>query len=118
MSFRFESNVAGVKAAMRGTVKEALADIAADLLGKSVEVTPKDTGDLRASGHPEVTQRGTITEAKVGFGESYAVTVHEDLSRVYREPGTGPKYLERPYLENKERYEEELARALAGMGDG
>ena len=73
------------------------------LMAEAIPITPMDTGDLRRSGYvsqPKVVG-GDVT-IEVGFGGTaakYALRVHEwtDPEPNWSEPGTGPKYLERPF---------------------
>lgn len=85
-----------------------LDEIGKDLLGKSKEVTPKDEEDLRDSGYAGVFQGPEGPMLEVGYQTDYALRLHEELFENYTTPGTGPKYLERPFLENQSRYREML----------
>ena len=73
-----------------------------ELKNKAIPLTPLDTGALRRSlnvGLPKV-QGGTITVEVGADGRSapYALAVHERTGAInYSEPGTGAKYLERPF---------------------
>lgn len=81
----------------------ALTLAAENLMSEAIPITPFDTGDLRRSGYvsqPKVVG-GDVT-IEVGFGGTaakYALRVHEwtDPEPNWSEPGTGPKYLERPF---------------------
>ena len=80
----------------------ALFDEATRIINKSVPVTPFDTGDLRRSAfvsRPKL--EGNVAEVELGYGglaSKYALVVHEmPKSNNFQEPGTGPKYLERPF---------------------
>lgn len=78
-------------------VTKAVGEAAADLQGRAEEVTPVDTGTLKASIHvegPDV--RGFTATAKVATGgeaSGYAIYVHEGTSRM-----AARKYIERPLL--------------------
>jgi hypothetical protein len=89
---------------IKDATKEAVNEVALDLIGKAKERAPLDTGDLRGSGF--VNNGGTngqIYKAKVGFSEPYALEQHENLQ--YQHPRGGEaKYLENPLKENEERY--------------
>lgn len=68
---------------------------------KVIPVTPMDTGDLRESLYTvsHITYQGYTLE--VGFDTEYAPMVHEWPSTInWTTPGTGNKYLERPYYSN------------------
>lgn len=80
-------------------------------------LVPVDHGELRASGAVgDVKQSGNEVSVQMGFGDgpsaAYALAVHEHLSehspRSWKKhgqdihwnvQGTGPKYLEKPFLE-------------------
>lgn len=89
-----------VEAASEG----ALAEIAENIVGDAKEIVPIDLGALKSSGHvlaPE--RRGNDVTCAMGFGgqsADYAEIVHENLSPSvqWQTPGTGPKYLEKPFL--------------------
>ena len=83
---------------------------------KAKYVTPKDTGNLRASIFADVKKAGGVARLTIAAGGpagrgnvgnetnkkdvGYAQIVHEQLGQVkWRTPGTGPKYLERPIKE-------------------
>lgn len=91
-------------------IERAVNEAGEDLLGRSLDVAPKEIGDLRGSGNsrPYSTPRGPAVI--VGYDSEYAEAVHEKLDKAvnWSTPGTGPKYLERPYLENKERYKKHI----------
>ena len=87
------------------------------IMGKAKAITPHDTGTLMTSGfveEPKISNQHTVVT--LGFGgaaSSYAVIVHEDLTpKNWTEPGTGPKYLERPILEAAHTLEADLAKDL------
>jgi hypothetical protein len=80
----------------------ALFDESVSIINKSVRITPFDTGDLRRSAFvtkPKLV--GNSAEVELGYGglaSKYALAVHEmPKSTNWSEPGTGPKYLERPF---------------------
>jgi hypothetical protein len=69
------------------------------IMADAKELTPVDTGNLRASGHvrPPVLDGGQVT-VTMGFGGAaapYALYVHEDL-RTFHNVGQA-KYLEQPF---------------------
>jgi hypothetical protein len=74
---------------------------------------PVNTGNLRATIHVETDSDGVSVVAG-GPAADYAVVVHEDLGRVknWRKPGSGPKYIERPALEEAPRIGEVLQRLV------
>lgn len=73
---------------------------AENVMGSAKELTPVDTGALRASGHVQlpVEKQGEVS-VTLGFGgvsTPYALKVHEDLAVFH--PNGEAKYLERPFL--------------------
>jgi alpha-D-ribose 1-methylphosphonate 5-triphosphate synthase subunit PhnI len=82
--------------------EQSIKDVCLDLLGKSKQLAPLDTGELRASGYTtfEKTQDGFVGE--VGFGEIYAAVQHEELE--YQHTDGEAKYLEKPFKENASKY--------------
>ena len=112
-----------MKAMTRGMARataRATYEIGHEILNKAIPLTPMDTGDLRDSGYVSWKPggRGAI-EVEVGFGGAaarYALAVHEmSESNNFQEPGTGPKYLERPFDEIKPSLAREVADRVAGM---
>lgn len=86
---------------------KALREVAFDLLGKSKELAPIDTGDLRGSGFAEINKN----EATIGYTEPYALRQHEELS--YNHPQGGQaKYLEEPFVKNTPKYIKHLADSI------
>lgn len=107
----FNSRFAQAKAKLAQASRQALQEVTLDLLGKAISRAPIETGDLRGSGASEVISEGEQDIGAVGFGTPYAVVQHESLD--FDHPNGGEaKYLERPYLENRERYKERLGEAL------
>ena len=87
------------------SARRGLREAAEEVMAKSKEFVPVDTGALRESGHvSRVKTEGNLLSVEMAYGNSstrYARRVHEWLgSNVHWSvDGTGPKYLERPYLE-------------------
>lgn len=115
--------------------EKGLAIAGMDLQGKAQKLAPKDLADLRGSAYTNVSGKdytvnagndsdpsservpqikGEKMEAIVGFTEPYALRQHEHLE--YRHTEGEAKYLEKPYLANKEKYVkgvgEDVANAL------
>jgi hypothetical protein len=86
MTFR-KSTAAGME---RGYVRAG-----AFLLRKSQQVVPVDTGALKNSGFTRKTGSGFSTDVTVGYTQSYAIYVHENLEARHK-PGKIAKYLEKP----------------------
>lgn len=73
------------------------------LKGKVIDATPMDTGELRRSIYMKEATEGNLT---VEIGSSgaiapYNVYVHEIPKINYTTAGTGYKFLERPFYEEK-----------------
>lgn len=113
-----------------GTVNaKAFTDDVLDLLSKSVESAPVDTGDLRGSGSAIINgttvakgnkeggitvigsaQDGKELNAQIGFEEPYAVRQHEHTE--YNHPQGGQaKYLEQPFRDNINKFINHIAEA-------
>ncbi len=109
--------------------KDTLSDAGQDLKGRSQSVAPYRPGEsdhLRDHAFSEVSSGRGGPELQVGYEgpEGYLYVQHEahwenfmgrygpkDIEN-YTTPGTGPKFLEAPYLENKDRYKREIADAV------
>ena len=75
------------------------------LKGKVIDVTPMDTGELRRSIYiKRATESNlTIEVGSSGAIASYNVYVHEIPKLNYTTAGTGSKFLERPFYEEKDK---------------
>lgn len=96
-----------VKKAVKGAVKES----AKDLADASAEVCPVDEETLLKSQYNEPMDDGM--GAEVGYGgdaADYMNTVHEMLGEDvnWTKPGTGAKYLERPWVERRAGYSKDI----------
>lgn len=121
----------------------ALAAVGDDLHGRAINRVPLREGTLRGSGEVaflaggqrHLSMRdaveaalhagdGATLEVEVSFNTPYAAAQHEGApgpprswaghsTLTYSQPGTGPKYLEGPLLEEAARYENVLARTIA-----
>jgi hypothetical protein len=106
-------------------LRPTLRRIGSDLHRKSLTVAPFLEGDLRAAGFADPIGGGHTPGVEVGYNgpRDYLAVQHEGgwrnliawgremgPTRIenYTTPGTGPKFLERPWLENKGRYSEAL----------
>lgn len=81
-------------------VKKELSDIALDFASKSSNAAPVKLGDLRGElAVPRKIQNGYV----IGSSLPYTREQHEHIE--YHHPlGGGPKFLERPFNENKDKY--------------
>jgi hypothetical protein len=84
-------------------VEDALLDCGNDLQQKAQDLTPVDTGALRASAFTEA-ESGNNPSVIVGYTEEYAIFVHENLEAHH--PVGQAKFLEQPLKENADKYVE------------
>jgi hypothetical protein len=110
-----EDNMKSLSAAMPMMVAGALYRLGLELKNKAHPLTPMDTGALRRSLFVTIPNpTAGVMKCRVGAdGRSapYARFVHEmPKSTNWSEPGTGPKYLERPFNEMKNSASKDLAR--------
>ena len=85
----------------------ALYDEAVKIINKSIPITPLDAGDLRRSAFVTKPYDSGANQIEVelgygGFASKYALAVHEMGIKPkkeinWKEPGTGAKYLEKPF---------------------
>lgn len=102
-------------------VEMAVNQSAEDLVGRSMEATPVETGTLRASIHTDGAEvAGDEVKAIVATGgesSAYAAYIHEghraDGSHVIRAYPGGAKFIERPLIEGAPAYVEAMRRAAA-----
>lgn len=83
---------------LQGAAKAAKAHL--EMVGEQSDIlVPKDTRQLLESKFIDVTTRGTDITATIGYSSEYSLIVHEmPDDNNYTTPGTGPKYLERPFF--------------------
>ncbi|QDP63947.1 MAG: hypothetical protein Unbinned3992contig1000_61 [Prokaryotic dsDNA virus sp.] len=115
---KFAMQIQTDAARWRDAAIAALYDEATDIINKSIPITPLDNGDLRRSAFVTRPQdEGPKVSVELGYGgfaSKYALAVHEmgtGKSRKrnatgqfisggginWSEPGTGNKYLEKPF---------------------
>lgn len=94
-------NIRGVKVAIRQKTKEKIAALrrglimaGLDLQAESQSLVPVDTGALRNSAFTREVGTANQPEVIVGYTQSYAIYVHEDLF-AFHNVGYA-KYLENP----------------------
>lgn len=119
---RFQSTPRRVE----GEVASTLRGIGRDLKSESQSVAPFKEGDLRASWFDDVTRdaNGATLEAGYDGPRDYLLVQHEggwlnhmgrngpvDI-RNYTTPGTGPKFLERPFAANLPKYKKAVKEAM------
>jgi hypothetical protein len=121
---------------MRQAVNQAITAAATDVGLEADNLVPEDTGALRSSQNIGIRDKGEVIEAEVSYGDTatpYALVQHERLDfwhppkppgksvvgkRSGTGPGTdpstgrGPKYLERPFMEETANYPEKMAQRI------
>lgn len=71
---------------------------------------PKKSGNLRRTQQVNEPTLMPDIAVEAGFAAEYAAKVHEMPSTYnYTEPGSGPKYLEKKLIKNKEKYMKKVA---------
>jgi hypothetical protein len=115
---RLVGKLEAMPARVKFSVVSELDDIGKDLKADSQAVAPFEEGDLRAQAYSGVFESGDDPYLEMGYDgpRDYLLVQHEGGWRNfmgqygpkrienYTTPGTGPKFLERPWLENKPRY--------------
>ena len=121
MAIRLSAKIDGLKQVRKkfskagdagdAAVRSAIYAVANDLMVKDIiKVTPKDEGDLRDSWYVSKPFK-RIGFSEVGFGAKHAPYVHEMPSDVnWSEPGTGNKFIEKPFSARRGRMAKEIAR--------
>lgn len=112
------SRIEAVKAALPKNVAAAVYQFGEELMSRSKEVVPVDTGALMNSGYvtlPETS--GDTVSVTVGYGgpaAEYALAVHENMDPHvhWHRPGSGPKYLENPAKEMESQFPDRIAQAV------
>src|SRR6185369_10687243 len=105
---RLKAKLASLVPAIRQAVKEEMYQFGEEVMSESKsQYVPVDTGALMNTGHvqPPV-EDGDRISVTLGYGDEavgYALKVHENLSPSvhWKRPGSGPKYLERPFQEKQ-----------------
>lgn len=91
--------------------KKGLREEANIILNNAVRQTPREFGDLRRSGTVEETKDTKREyEATIGFNESYAAAVHENLN-AHHDIGKA-KYLEDPLMARVDDIPKNIARRI------
>ena len=100
------NNLNRVRNAITQNINREVSNVAHDLLSKSIQRAPIDTGDLRGSGTVEVNGSSAI----VAYSTQYALRQHEELN--YHHDNGEAKYLENPLKENERTYIQYLIDAI------
>lgn len=106
---------------VRAEITIELDQVADDLLERANGLAPQLSGDLILSG--AIARRGSrdVVSRTVFYDQPYAVVRHEDfynlgpISSLKRSPDgpIGRKYLERPFVAQRDNYQERLGRAVS-----
>ena len=97
-------------AKVQGAERVALGQAALLVKRESMNKTPVDTGNLRASHETEVMNEGSGPKAEIRVGAEYALYVHEMPENYnFKRPGSGPKFLEKALYENQDQVLQILA---------
>ena len=99
---RLERMEKGIPAAVKAAVKESREHLAVE----SARVCPVDTTKLVSAQYDVPLDGGMGAEVGYRDEEDYFRIVHENLDPDinYTKRGSGPKFLETPFLENRDRY--------------
>lgn len=100
-------NINRIRNSIHQNINQQISDVAHDLLSKSIERAPIDTGELRGSGFVEIEGSNAI----VAYSTQYALKQHEELNYNHSNGGEA-KYLENPLKENERRYIQYLINAI------
>nr|DAV86947.1 MAG TPA: putative tail component [Caudoviricetes sp.] len=97
--------MSNIKNKLDAAVARGLNNFGEHLKGKVIDVTPMDTGELRRSIY---IKKATADNLTVEVGSSgaiapYNVYAHEVPKLNYTTPGTGYKFIEIPYYEEKDK---------------
>lgn len=118
---QFTSNSAAVKKALGDVGKKWVRDTTFDLQRQSLQRTPVDIGQLRASQKAEIEPDGQT--GVVGYGAEYAPYVHEipdaelsaETRAIRQSAGTSSNFLRGAMEDNKGRYQADLENRLRGL---
>ena len=114
----FSKKMDALPGAVLAEAAQTLREEAEEVMTRSKELVPVDTGTLRSTGHVPPTRRERNTvEVDMAYGgpaAAYAVHVHENIKAGihWSVPGTGPKFLERPYIESLQKIPDRLREAF------
>lgn len=79
---------------LKGATEKSMELIAQEILSRSMQEVPHETGDLQSSGRV----RSDETRAVVSYDTPYAIRQHEDMT-YHHDAGRKAKYLEDPFNE-------------------
>ena len=100
---KIESRIKEFSDRLRTNIRGELFRFGEDIMDKSRDVVPVDTGTLMSTGNVRIPdETDTEISCTMGYGgpaAPYALAVHENLEDYvnWKRPGSGPKYLERPF---------------------
>lgn len=107
MDFNLKWDDAAVRAAVKNAAQQAGREGGAELLARSNERVPVDTGELRSSGTVTPTDDGSI----ISYDTPYAVKQHEDMALNHPRGGQA-KFLEATIDQDGDLYLQKLADLL------
>lgn len=114
-----EKNLSAFGVQVREMAASAIFAAGHELKNRAMPLTPKDTGALRRSLNVSVPEpRGgtiTVTVGADGRSAPYALAVHEMTGATFQEPGTGAKYLERPFNQMQGEIVQQIAMQIHEM---
>lgn len=103
-----------MEADVKKAVSETNEEVGEDLAVKSARVCPVDETTLVSSQYDVLVESGMGVEVGYkGDAAEYMNIVHENLDPDvnWSKPGSGPKFLETPFLENRDRYARNIKNA-------
>jgi len=106
----FQEGVRTLLVQLPKTTKQAVQDIASEILRRSTNQVPHDTGLLQGSGHVEPEGDGAI----VGYNKVYAARLHEHPEYRFKKGRKG-KYLEDPIKNGLSEFIKYAKDAFGGM---
>lgn len=125
------ANLKAYKDNMSAELAETMMELAGEIIRRSAEIVPKDTGELASRSFVEMVgdpkdqsfnavagyERNGLNYGSVNkdsAGKFYSVPVHERLE--INHPNGQAKFLEQPFKEVESEYLEELRKAAEGVG--
>ncbi len=119
---RLSAKLSAIPPRTERSIRDELGDVGEDLKRRSQDVAPKDTGHLRKQAFSDVSRGVGGPSVEIGYNgpANYLLVQHEGMwlnfmgnqgpkdIQNYTTPGTGPKFLERPWLASKGGYVEDI----------
>lgn len=109
-----EQNVTNFFSSVKSATPTVLKEALQPTFEKSQTYVPVDTGDLKESGYLEVSQKGDLIRAEIGYGKAgdpfYAAYVHERTDVAHAAP-TRSKFLQAAVMEDMQKLNRRLVAA-------